>query len=131
MFVVDKEKERDSYESSIWEKETHQSVAIVIAYIYYAFRQMFTQAKEDSLNNLSLLDSFFLPMFSLALFLFRSCIYNWWAKAQILNIRRDDSWKKASAKEKRREEKRRTKRTNNHLTSFCLYSSYSRQTIVV
>ena len=49
-------------------------------------------------------------------FSFRSCIYNWWTKAQILNIRRDD---------------RRTKRTNNHLTSFCLYSSYSRQTIVI
>jgi hypothetical protein len=60
---------------------------------------------KDSLNNLSPLVLFLLPMFSLALFLFRSCIYNWWAKAQILNIRRDDSWKEASAKEKRREER--------------------------
>jgi hypothetical protein len=59
-------------------KKTHQSVAIVIAYVYYAFRQMFTQAKKDRLNNLSLLVLFLLPTFSLSLFffLFRSCIYN-------------------------------------------------------
>jgi hypothetical protein len=60
----------------------------------------------------------FLPMFSLALFLFRSCIYNWWAKAQILNIRRDDSWKKASAKEKRREEKNETSEQPSNIILF-------------
>jgi hypothetical protein len=48
-------------------KKTHQSVAIVTVYVYYAFRQMFAQAKKESLNNLSLLVLFLLPMFTLSL----------------------------------------------------------------
>lgn len=72
---------------------------------------------NDSLNNLSLVLFFrFFKLYSLS---FSLTLYIWWAKAKILNARRDDTkcvWKKKETNE----------RTNEH--RFCLYSSYSRRT---
>ncbi len=87
------------------ERETYQSVAIVIEYIYYAFRQMFVQAKKRLVEQSFSLCSFYFSYLGSSLLLFHSCVYNWWAKAQILNIQHDDSWKEKSVYEKKENEK--------------------------
>ena len=139
MFALYKENESDSYRMER-ERErkrgpTHQSVSIVIVYacILCTLRLSADVCTSErtrwtiSVLSLSLSIRFisFLPRsFARA--------YNWWAKTQVLNIRRDESWKKASARTRRkREERARTPPPPPPLTSFCLYSSYSRQTIVV
>jgi hypothetical protein len=85
---------------SKWEK--HQSVALRLSPAVCT--------SNDSLNNRCVLLSF---RFSLSL-----SSHIWWAKAQILNIWRDDV---KCAKEKK-------KRTNKS-ASLCWYSSYRRRTI--
>ncbi len=80
------------------------------------FRQLFAQAMARWTIFLFFL---FFHLCSLSF-----SLHIWWAKAQILNIRRDD------AKCVKEERKERTNKRTNEPASFCLYSSYSRRTIV-
>ncbi len=67
MFAIDKENERNLYEVDGRKKDTSKCGDCHRIHIYYAFQQIFAQAKKDSLNNLSLLVLFLLPMFTLSL----------------------------------------------------------------
>lgn len=141
MFALYKENESDSYRMERERKRKREGQHIKVcrlspythvSYVHYAFRQMFAQAKgvvEQSLSSLSRFVSFLFADIFFFASLFCSCIQLMSEDASFEYSTRRELEEEGERARKKREERART--PPPPLTSFCLYSSYSRQTIVV
>jgi hypothetical protein len=123
MFAVDKENERDSYEWSKWEREKKDISKCSDCHCIRILRlsaDVYTSQKRLVEQSFSTRFISFTYILSLS--------FSYIARAYTIDERRRKFWIFDATIVER---EKRTKRTNNHLTSFCLYSSYSRQSIVI